>query len=363
MIFLKNDYSLGAHPKVFDALAETNMTLSDGYGCDPHCYEAADLIRALIGCDTADVHFLTGGTQTNQTALAAFLRPHHSIISADTGHICVHETGAIEATGHKINHVATQYGKLTPEDIDKVMIFHEDEHYVLPKIIYISDSTETGLIYTKSELLALRDACDRHNLLMYIDGARLAMALTASENDLTFKDLPQIADAFYIGGTKNGLLFGEALVIVNDALKEDMRFLIKQRGGMLAKGRLLGVQFNALLKDDLYLSLGAHANKMARTLVEGIRSKGYDFVIPPATNLIFPLFPKELVEKLSESVMFETWPFVTDTHQAIRLVTSWGTTLEEVEDFLKLIYLWRKKNEQDLYRKSSCSSRTILTGN
>ncbi len=338
MIFLKNDYSLGAHPKVMDALVATNGELADGYGEDPYCKGTAETIKQLFGCPDADVHFLTGGTQTNQTALAAFLlRPHWSVIAASTGHICVHETGAIEATGHKINHVSTPDGKLTPEMIEEVLIYHEDEHYVLPKLVYISDSTETGLIYTKSELLALRECCDKHDLLLYIDGARMAMAITCEGSDLSYTDFPQIADAFYIGGTKNGALFGEALVIVNDMLKPDMRFLIKQRGGLLAKGRLLGVQFDALLKDDLYLELGAHANRMAKMLADGIRAKGYEFEIPPQTNLIFPMIPKDLERELSKKVMYETWPVVTDTHQCIRLVTSWGTTEEEVKALLELI--------------------------
>lgn len=338
MIFLKNDYSLGAHPKVLDALVKTNMELADGYGEDLYCRQAADRIRDMFACSEADVHFLCGGTQTNQTALAAFLlRPHWSVIAADTAHICVHETGAIEATGHKINHVSTPDGKLTPEMIEDVLIFHEDEHYVLPKLVYISNSTETGLIYTKAELHALRECCDRHDLLLYIDGARMAMALTCGESDLSCRDFSEVADAFYIGGTKCGALFGEALVILNDRLKPDMRFLIKQRGGMLAKGRLLGVQFDALLKDDLYTDLGRHANRMAALLTEGILAKGYDFGIPPQTNLIFPMIPKDLHLRLSEKVMYETWPVVTDTHQCIRLVTSWGTTEEEVRAFLELI--------------------------
>ena len=338
MIFLKNDYSLGAHPVVMDALNRTNLELTDGYGEDKYCRAATDIIRMLFACPDADVHFLTGGTQTNQTALAAFLlRPHWSVISADTGHICVHETGAIEATGHKINHVKTPDGKLTPALIEEVLIFHEDEHYVLPKAIYISNSTETGLIYTKAELQALRKCCDEHGLYMYLDGARMAMALTCEDNDLTFEDFPKLCDAFYIGGTKCGALFGEALVIINEELKPDMRFLIKQRGGLLAKGRLLGVQFEALLADDLYLQLGAHANRLAKKLADGIAAKGYEFEIPPQTNLIFPLIPKELEAELRTKVMYETWPVVTDTHQAIRLVTSWGTTEEEVDEFLQLI--------------------------
>lgn len=337
MIFLKNDYSLGAHPTVFEALAKTNMDLTDGYGMDGHCFSAAENIRKLIACPGADVHFFVGGTQTNLTALSSFLRPHHSIISADTGHICVHETGAVEATGHKANNVLTKEGKLSPSDINDVMLFHENEHYVKPRMVYISDSTETGLVYSRGELAALRQSCDEHGLLLYIDGARLAMALTADSNDLSFEDLPKFADAFYIGGTKCGALFGEALVIVNDSLKEDFRYLQKQRGAMLAKGRLLGVQFNALLSDGLYLRLGKHANRMAALLADGISSKGYGFAIRPETNMIFPLFPNELISELEKNVMFEGWPYSTGTHHAVRLVTSWGTSEDEIESFLRLI--------------------------
>lgn len=337
MIFLKNDYSLGAHPRVLQALTDTNMTLTDGYGIDPFCDGAADMIREMIDCPEAYVQFLTAGTQTNQTALAAFLRPHHSVISPSTGHVCVHETGAIEATGHKINHVPTTDGKLRPEDIDAVMAEHEDEHYVKPAIIYISNSTETGLIYTKAELIALREKCLEHSLLTYIDGARLAMAMTAPENDLSLTDLPKLCDAFYIGGTKCGAMFGEALVIVKKELQEDIRWLVKQRGGMIAKGRLLGVQFQALLKDGFYFELGAHANRLAKKLADGIAAKGYKFAIPPQTNMLFPLFTKEKVEELRENVMFEGWQYPSETHAAIRLVTSWGTTEEEIEKFLELI--------------------------
>ena len=337
MIFLKNDYSLGAHPKVLQALTDTNMTLTDGYGIDPFCDGAADMIREMIDCPEAYVQFLTAGTQTNQTALAAFLRPHHSVISPSTGHVCVHETGAIEATGHKINHVPTSDGKLRPEDIDAVMAEHEDEHYVKPASIYISNSTETGLIYTKAELTALREKCLEHGLLTYIDGARLAMAMTAPENDLSLTDLPKLCDAFYIGGTKCGAMFGEALVIVKKELQEDIRWLVKQRGGMIAKGRLLGVQFQALLKDGFYFELGAHANRLAKKLADGISAKGYEFAIPPQTNMLFPLFTKEKVKELSENVMFEGWQYPSETHAAIRLVTSWGTTEEEVDAFLELI--------------------------
>ena len=337
MIFLKNDYSLGCHPDILQALTDTNMVLTTGYGLDDYCTSAADKIKEIIGCPTADVHFLTGGTQTNLICLSAFLRPHHSIISPATGHICVHETGAIEATGHKVNHMPTPDGKLRPADIDEAVAYHEDEHFVKPRIVYISNTTETGLVYTKDELYALREACDRHGLLLYMDGARLAMALTAPVADFDFTDLPKIADAFYIGGTKCGAMFGEALVIVNDALKEDMRYLIKQRGGLLAKGRLLGVQFDTLMSDDRYLTWGAHANRMAKKLADAITAKGYEFYIKPESNQIFPLFPKELVADLSEKVAFEKWQYATETHECIRLVASWGTTEEEVDAFLQLI--------------------------
>lgn len=337
MLFLKNDYSLGAHPAVLDALVKTNMVYSDGYGMDDFCQAAAAQILERIGCPDAEVHFLPGGTQTNMTAIAAFLRPHEAAISPETGHICCHETGAIEATGHKIIHVPSEDGKIRPDQIDEVMRYHEDEHYVKPRLLYISDSTETGAYYLKDELLALREVCDRYNLLLYIDGARLAMALTAPGNDVVLEDLPKIADAFYIGGTKCGALFGEALILVNDCLKPDFRFLLKQRGGLMAKSRLMGVQFQALLKDDLIFRLGAHSNQMAAKLADGIKKAGYPFAVEPATNLIFPIFPDTLINELQKKVMFEGWRPYSDGTSAIRLVTSWGSTEAEIEAFLKMI--------------------------
>ncbi len=337
MLFLKNDYSLGAHPAVLEALVKTNMVYADGYGVDEFCADASSQILQRIGCPSAEVHFLPGGTQTNMTAIAAFLRPHEAVISPETGHVCCHETGAIEATGHKIIHVPSEDGKIRWEQIDEVMRFHEDEHYVKPRLLYISNSTETGAFYCKSELQELREACDRHQLLLYLDGARLAMALTAPGNDVALEDLPKIADAFYIGGTKCGALFGEALVLVNDSLKPDFRFLLKQRGGLMAKGRLLGVQFQALLADDLIFHLGAHSNQMATMLADGIKKAGYHFAVEPATNLIFPIFPNSLIEELQKKVMFEGWRPYTDGTSAIRLVTSWGSTEEEVQTFLSMI--------------------------
>lgn len=254
MLRFQNDYSEGAHPNVLRALCDTNLSATPGYGLDDDCRRAADAIRARFACPDADVHFLVGGTQTNLLAATAFLRPWEAMVAADTGHVNVHETGAIEATGHKVIAVPGADGKLTPAAIAAAAAQHcaqpgiYDEHMVLPRMAYISDTTELGTVYTKAELTALRAACDAHGLYLYLDGARLAQALTAAGNDLRPEDLPQLCDAFYIGGTKNGLLFGEAMVIVNDALKPGFRRAMKRSGAMLAKGRLLGVQFAAALE-------------------------------------------------------------------------------------------------------------------
>ena len=253
MLRFQNDYSEGAHPNVLRALCDTNLCSTPGYGLDDDCRRAADAIRARFACPDADVHFLVGGTQTNQLAAAAFLRPWEAMVAADTGHINVHETGAIEATGHKVIAVPGADGKLTPAAIADAAAQHcaapgvYDEHMVLPRMVYVSDATELGTVYTRAELTALRAACDAHGMYLYLDGARLAQALTAAGSDLQPEDLPQLCDAFYIGGTKNGLLFGEAMVIVNDALKPGFRRAMKRNGAMLAKGRLLGVQFAAAM--------------------------------------------------------------------------------------------------------------------
>ncbi|MEG0292225.1 MAG: beta-eliminating lyase-related protein [Anaerovoracaceae bacterium] len=337
MIYLKNDYSKGAHPKIMEALLDTNMENTDGYGKDKFCEAASDTIRDMIACPSADVHLLMAGTQTNLTGLSSILRPHEAVISAFTGHICVHEAGAIEATGHKIIHLPSPDGKILPEQIDAVMEEHDDEHYVVPRVVFISNLTETGMIYTKAELIALRESCDKHNLLLYMDGARLAMALTQKDNDVDITDLAKLTDIFYIGGTKCGILFGEALVIVNDDLKKDFRRLMKQRGAVLAKGRLLGVQFSAIFEDDLYFTLGKNANDLADKLIDGIKSRGYEFANPPCSNLVFPIFPNELIEKLREKVMFEGWLKNNDGTSSIRLVTSWSTTEDEIKEFLNLI--------------------------
>lgn len=334
MFNFKNDYSEGCHPRILDALARTNPEQTVGYGLDEHCANAAALIRKVIGCQAADIHFLVGGTQTNLTAIAAFLRPHHCVLAAATGHVNVHETGAIEATGHKVVTRPTPDGKLTPVLVQEMVDEHTDEHMVKPGLVYISQSTELGTVYTKAELEALHTCCQSNNLLLYIDGARLACALASHLCDVKLSDLPYLCDAFYIGGTKNGMLFGEALVIVNDDLKDDFRFLIKQRGGMLAKGRLLGIQFEEQFRDDLYFQLGRHANRLAQQLQTGLEAKGYPLLQRSSTNQVFPILTAEQYEYFSSIALFELWSTLPDGRKVIRLVTSWTTTQEAVDCFL-----------------------------
>ncbi len=337
MIFLRCDYSEGAHPEVLEALIKTNMEQSVGYGEDPHCLNAAEMIKKRIGRSDVDVHFFVGGTQTNYTSITAFLRPHEAVISPARGHICVHETGAVEARGHKIVAMPTTDAKLYADQIDEAVKYHEDEHFVKPKMVYISNTTELGTIYKKSELQEIKKRCEKYGLYLYLDGARLASALTSPENDLTIEDIAELTDAFYIGATKNGALFGEALVISNPALKSDFRWILKQSGSMLAKGRLLGVQFEALFKDNLYFDMGKHANDMALLLRDGIRAKGYKFISESPSNQIFPIFPNELVEKLEKEVSFERECPVGDSEYCIRFVTSWATPKEDIEKLLEMI--------------------------
>lgn len=328
------DYSEGAHPQIIDALIRTNLEQTDGYGLDNHCWNAASLIKEKLGREDVDIHFLVGGTQTNLTAISAFLRPHEAVISAKTGHIQVHETGAIEATGHKILTEATPDGKLTPKEIQSAIDDHEDEHMAKPKLVYISNTTEIGSVYGKAELAQLSEICRKNNLILFMDGARLASALTSEENDLTLADIVGLVDAFYIGGTKNGALMGEALVICKESLKEDFRYHIKQKGGLLAKGRLLGIQFEELFRDDLYFELARHGNRMASILNKGFVDLGYSFLTRSPSNQIFPILPISLIEKLEEDYSFYRWKKIDEDHSALRLVTSWATEEVKVNDFV-----------------------------
>jgi threonine aldolase len=336
------DYSEGAHPRILDALIRTNLEQTDGYGLDEHCVNAASFIKKKIGRDDVDVHFLVGGTQTNYTAISAFLRAHEAVVSAKTGHINVHETGAVEATGHKVVIEATEDGKLTPEAIQNSLDYHEDEHMVKPKLVYISNSTEIGTIYRKNELAELSAFCREKNLILFMDGARLGSALAAEGNDLTLADLAEFTDAFYIGGTKNGALMGEALVICKEELKEDFRYHIKQKGGMLAKGRLLGIQFEELFRDNLYFELAAHANRMAATLTNSFTELGYGFLTDSPTNQIFPILPNALIRKLEEDYSFYIWRKIDDDLTAIRLVTSWATEEADIGRFVEMLNQYHK---------------------
>ena len=331
-ISLRNDYSEGAHPRLLQALAVASAEINRGYGLDVHSERAAALIRDRLGRD-ADVHFLAGGTQTNLVALAAFLRPHEAVIAPASGHIATHETGAIEASGHKVLTVATPDGKLSPALIRPCIDGHHGEHMVKPRLVYISNTTEWGTVYSAAELQALGGFCRDRGLLLYIDGARLASALTTGGNDVDLALLAGQADAFYIGGTKNGALLGEALVIVNPVLRTDFRHIIKQRGAMLAKGMVVGAQFEALFEDGLYFVLATHANVMAQRLRDILQQAGVPLAVDSPSNQVFPVLPDAVVVQLQQWVEFETWERRGDGTTVIRLMTSWATPESDIEAF------------------------------
>lgn len=335
MYSFKNDYSEGAHPRILTALMETNFEQENGYGEDGYSQKAIELLKERIGRTDLAIHLLTGGTQTNLIAVSAFLRPHEAAIAASTGHIATHETGAIEATGHKIITIDTADGKLTPQHLQAVLEAHTDEHMVKPKLVYISNSSEIGSIYNKNELAQLHDFCHENKLILFMDGARLGSALCSAKSDLELSDLPELVDAFYIGGTKNGALIGEALVICRESLKEDFRFHMKQKGALLAKGRLLGIQFLELFRDNLYFDLAKHANQMADILRKGLSEADIPFLIDSPSNQLFPILPNSLIAELQKDYAFLIWEKVDSYHSAIRLVTSWATKEEAAVAFIE----------------------------
>jgi len=334
MYSFKNDYSEGAHPQILNALLKSNLNQEAGYGYDCHSLQAAKYLKNAVKDTDAHIHFISGGTQTNLIAISAFLRSHEACIAASTGHIAVHETGAIEATGHKIFIVDTDQGKLTPEHITQTCDMHSDEHMVKPKLVYISNPTELGTVYSKEELKALADICKMRNLILYCDGARLGTVLCQKKYDISLEDMYKLTDAFFIGGTKNGALLGEALVIRNETLRPDMKFHIKQRGALLAKGRILGSQFEELFRDDLYYKLAMHGVEMARKLEDALRYAGYSFLVEPETNQIFPILDYKTIELLQTEFDFYVWQPIDDQRAAIRLITSWATTTEAVDAFI-----------------------------
>lgn len=331
----KDDYSEGAHPNILKALAEANSTQEVGYGNDQYSLKATKMIKQKLGNKDADIHFVSGGTQANLIVLASLLKPYESVISANSGHINIHEAGAVEATGHKINTAESSDGKLTVDKIKNILAQHTDEQMVKPKAVFISNATEIGTIYLKEELESISKFCKFNNLFLYLDGARLGSALVSDKSDLSLSDIAKLTDVFYIGGTKNGALLGEAIVIVNNDLKENFRFCLKQRGALLAKGRVLGLQFLELFKNDLYFELARHANNMAIKLAEGIRNRGYNFLSDIYSNQIFPIFPDRLIEKLDKKYGFYVWFKIDKNNSAVRLVTSWATKESAVDDFLE----------------------------
>lgn len=339
MIRFNCDYLEGAHPRILEALSRTNMEQLPGYSEDDYCSQARERIKELCQCPQAAVHFLVGGTQTNITVITAALRPHQGVIAARTGHISCHETGAIEAAGHKVLELETPDGKLTADMIEReVLLQREDlnhEHIVQPGMVYISMSTEMGGIYSRRELEALHEVCRRLGLYLYLDGARLGYSLCAPGSDLDLPAIARYCDVFYIGGTKVGALFGEAVVIVNEAIQKDFRYIIKQRGGMLAKGRLLGLQFLTLFEDGLYFQLSRHAIAMAEKLKAGIAAKGYTFYSDSPTNLQFIVLDGETARRLAEEFSFEIAEKLEDGRIVARFCTSWATLEKNVDKLIE----------------------------
>lgn len=332
----KNDYCYGAHERILESLCRINREQINSYGNDLYTEEARAHIRREIGRNS-DVFFLSGGTQTNLTVCAAFLRPWQGVISADIGHIAGHEAGAIEAAGHKVLALPSKDGKLTANQIRQCIEGHWKDpartHEVQPGMVYLSHPTEVGTIYSREELASISGVCRENGVLLYVDGARLGCALTAATNDLSMGDIADLSDAFFIGGTKMGGLFGEALVINNLELSRDFLYMMKQRGGRLCKGWLVGLQFAELFRDGLYYELGRYANSTADRLAQGMKNAGIQFFAPTVTNQLFPILPDAVVEKLAEDYLFISWA-KTEGGTAIRLVTSWATPVDIVDRFL-----------------------------
>lgn len=339
MIRFESDYTEGAHPKIMEALMRTNMEQTKGYGLDEHCERARALICEACGQKNADVHFLVGGTQANMTVIASILRPHQGVVCAESGHINVHETGAVESTGHKVLTVASADGKIMAKQVEELCKAHiqDDsfEHMVQPGMVYISFPTELGTLYNKKELQELYHVCAQYKIPLFIDGARLGYGLMAEGNDVTLQDIAELSDVFYIGGTKVGALFGEAIVITNDMLKKDFRYFIKQKGGMLAKGRLLGIQFEELMADNLYFDIARHADELAVMMKKAFEKKKIHFSVDSETNQQFPILNYEQAMKLAKKYSFTMNESELKKGPAqTRFCTSWATRREDVEELI-----------------------------
>lgn len=344
MINFQIDYAEGAHPTIMNVLMKTNTLQTAGYGTDFYCQQAKEYIQTYLDPTPCDIHFLVGGTQTNLTFISHALRPYEAVISPSTGHIAFNETGAIEATGHKVIEIQGVDGKVTLDALQKVFASHHTVHMLKPKLLYLSNPTELGTLYSKQELEKLSNFCQEHQIYLYLDGARLGSALTASSNSLQLSDYARLTDAFYIGGTKNGALFGEALVISNPLLQDCFRFSMKQKGALLAKGRLLGIQFSELFQNQLYFKIGQEANNMAHLLKEGLTTLDFPFYVNTDTNQLFPIFPNSLIDYLQQRFTFLVWDSYTDSHSIIRLVTSFSTTRQDIYEFLSSIIQFQEKD-------------------
>ena len=346
MIYFNSDYLEGAHSAIMERMMATNMMQTVGYSCDEICDSARAKVRAACNAPEADVHFLVGGTQTNTTVIAALLRPWQGVVSAVSGHINCHETGAIESTGHKVIALPTPDGKLTAKQVKDYVEWQKndesEEHIVQPGMVYISHPTETGMLYSKAELTEIFHTCREYGLPLYIDGARLGYGLTADGNDLTLPEIARLCDVFYIGGTKVGALFGEAVVIMNEKYKKDFRFMIKQRGGMLAKGRLLGIQFDTLFTDDLYTKIARNANDLAYQIRDIFVSNGYPLLFDSPTNQQYPIISDEELAILGKNFGYEYWERVDETHSGVRFCGSWATTQEQVDALREAVNALKK---------------------
>ncbi len=335
------DYQEGCHPRILKALTQTNMEQTVGYGCDPYCELARDLLRKAANAPEADVHFLMGGTQANTTVVASLLRPHQGVLCAETGHIAVHESGAIESTGHKVLPLPSSDGKVTAKQVEEAINAHyadvTHEHTVQPGMVYISHPTENGTLYTRQELYDLSRICRAYHVPLYMDGARLAYGLTAGGNDLNLEDIAAKVDVLCIGGTKCGALFGEAVMILKKELKADFRYLIKQRGGMLAKGRLLGLQFLTLFSDGLYTEIAEKANRQADKIRDALKKNGFALLYETQANQIFTVVSDRILAFLNEKYAFDVWGKPDEDHTAIRICTSWATDDEAVKDLIESI--------------------------
>ena len=340
-LYFASDYMEGAHPAIMQKLVETNLEKTVGYGLDPYTESAKEKIRTACNAPDADVFLLVGGTQTNATVIDALLKSYQGVVAAETGHIATHESGAIEFGGHKVLTLPQKDGKVRAAQIEKmVKDFYDDanyEHMVMPGMVYISQPTEYGILYSKEELTEISKVCRANHLPLYVDGARLAYALASPENDVTLSDLAELCDAFYIGGTKCGALFGEAVVIPQKGLIPHFFTIIKQHGALLAKGRIAGIQFDELFTDGLYERIGKPAIDAAEQIKEALKKFGYKLALDTPTNQIFCIVSNKVMEKIAQDVKFGFWEKYDETHSVIRFATSWATTMEDTQKLIRLL--------------------------